>query len=70
MLNQKVIEHDQEKYSLVLQINELYHIIHLTQQNLTNTIHQVKKRKIVIFFSNYNFLYSYQMKMNDYKTRS
>jgi len=41
MINQKMSELEQEKYSLVLQINELYHIIHLTQQNLTNTIHQL-----------------------------
>jgi len=36
-----MIEFDQEKLSLVLQINELYHIINLTKENLTNTIHQV-----------------------------
>ena len=34
-------ELEQEKLSLILQISELYQIIDLTQQNLTNTIHQV-----------------------------
>jgi len=38
-------EFEQEKFSLILQINELYQIIDLTQQNLTNAIHQVTKRK-------------------------
>jgi len=41
MINQKMIELKQEKSSLIFQINELYHIINLTKQNLTNTIHQL-----------------------------
>ncbi|CAF0758764.1 unnamed protein product [Adineta steineri] len=41
ILHQKMNEYDQEKYSLILQINELYHITHITQQNLTNTIQQL-----------------------------
>jgi len=44
-----MIEFDQEKYSLILQINELYRIIDLTKENLTNTIHQVNKRKNINF---------------------
>jgi len=38
-------EFEEEKFSLILQINELYQIIDLTQQNLTNAIHQVTKRR-------------------------
>jgi hypothetical protein len=38
-------ELEQEKLALMLQINELYHIINLTRQNLTNTIHQVTKKQ-------------------------
>ncbi|UJR25481.1 hypothetical protein I4U23_006827 [Adineta vaga] len=41
ILKQKMLEYDQEKYSLVLQINELYYIIHTTQQNFTRTVHQL-----------------------------
>jgi hypothetical protein len=44
-----MIEFDQEKFSLVLQINELYHIINLTKENLTNTIQQVNKRKNISY---------------------
>jgi uncharacterized protein YwgA len=49
LINQKMIEFDQEKFSLVLQINELYHIINLTKENLTNTIQQVNKRKNISY---------------------
>lgn len=48
LMQHQMKEFDQEKYSLVLQISELHHIIHLTQQNLTNLIHQVKKREILV----------------------
>jgi len=67
-----MIEFDQEKLSLILQINELYHIINLTQQNLTNTIHQVKKRKLFISFFSIIILFfiSYQTKINIYKSKS
>jgi hypothetical protein len=41
-MNDKMFEYNQEIYSLVLQISELYEIINHTKQNLTNTIHQVK----------------------------
>lgn len=61
-------EFDQEKFSLVSQINELYHIINLTQQNLTNTIHQVNRENL----NNNKFLiifYSYQTIINDYKKK-
>ena len=41
-----MIEFDYEKFSLMQHINELYRILHLTQQNLTNTIDQVKEKII------------------------
>jgi hypothetical protein len=47
-----MIEFDQEKFSLMLQINELYQILNLTQQNFTNTIDQVEK-KIFVFLIYY-----------------
>jgi hypothetical protein len=62
-------EFEEEKFSLILQINELYQIIDLTQQNLTNAIHQVTKRRKKIFVSNYNFMFSYQTKINNYKSK-
>ena len=34
--------YNHEKYSFILQIHELRELLSLTQQNLTNTIHQVK----------------------------
>ncbi|CAF0929011.1 unnamed protein product [Rotaria sordida] len=41
LINQKMIEYNNEKNSLILKINELHQIINFTQENFTNMIHQL-----------------------------
>jgi len=43
MINQQLAWQDQEKKTLILQIRELRQILHMTRQNLTNTIDQVEE---------------------------
>jgi len=58
MINQQLAWQDQEKKTLILQIRELRQILHMTRQNLTNTIDQVEELvQLEIYFStNYVFL--------------
>jgi hypothetical protein len=57
MINQQLAWQDQEKKTLILQIRELRQILHMTRQNLTNTIDQVEELvQLEIYFSiNYFF---------------
>lgn len=57
MINQQLAWQDKEKKTLILQIRELRQILHMTRQNLTNTIDQVEELvQLEIYFSiNYFF---------------
>jgi hypothetical protein len=56
MINQQLAWQDKEKKTLILQIRELRQILHMTRQNLTNTIDQVEELvQLEIYFSKNHF---------------
>ena len=48
MINQKLVWHEHDKRIFTIQIRELQETLSITQQNLTDTVQQVKGERIFL----------------------